>query len=117
MGLALLVAPFVIRLFLRRLGGRPRTQAGRVSPAALAWRSLEKRLAKRGLGPRPGETALAWARRLQAESPSEPWRAKLIELAQAYYRVRFDPAATAHSEREFVDAIASAKPGSDPVFR
>jgi transglutaminase-like putative cysteine protease len=115
-GFALLVAPFAIRLLLRRLGGRSRTKAGPASPATLAWRSLEKRLAKRGLGPRPGETARAWAQRLHAESPSEPWRAKLLELAQAYYRVRFDPAATAHSEREFVDAIASAKPGSDPGF-
>lgn len=72
-------------------------------PATKAWRAIEKRAGKAGFTRTREETALAWASRVHREGPMQSWRAELLQLARSYYRVRFDPAASALSRRGFLD--------------
>lgn len=90
----------------RAAAGRPRTAPNRV---ATAWLALEKRLAQQGFARDRTETALAWARRLRRENQFERWRGELVDLAQAYYRARFDPASTPTSGEDFIRAAKAWK--------
>jgi transglutaminase-like putative cysteine protease len=81
---------------------RPTDKLGR------AWRSLEKRLARRGAARLHDETPLAWARRVHAGG-SEPWRSELLGLVGRYYRARFDPGAEAGIAEEVAAAAATIK--------
>jgi transglutaminase-like putative cysteine protease len=97
----LVLAPFSY-LFARRWRRRPRIASGPVSPVTRAWQTLEKRLAGEGFTRERGETALEWARRLRRENQFEPWRRELVQLAQAYYRARFDPSSSEHARNSFI---------------
>ena len=72
-------------------------------PVAAAWLSVESALAPTHPR-RPGETAREWAARLRHDHPEESWCARLAELAGAYYRARFDPAAPAAQVQRFIEA-------------
>jgi len=89
-----------VRRWRRRL---PATRASVVAGrAARAWQAIEALLARRGFAREGGETALAWARRLERDPRAPTWRGELAGLARAYYRARFDPAASPESVEEFV---------------
>jgi transglutaminase-like putative cysteine protease len=77
---------------------------------ALAWQAVEDSLA--ATHPRrPGETPREWARRLESEAPAESWRARLAELAGAYYRARFDPGAPPAETARFLAVARGWNPG------
>ncbi|HST01502.1 MAG TPA: transglutaminase domain-containing protein, partial [Usitatibacter sp.] len=106
-GAAAIVAGILAVIFgilrLRRHLRAPRVSPVR-DPAAKAWLAVEKRARKAGFARSREETALAWASRVQRESPMQSWRAELLRLARSYYRVRFDPEADDGSRRAFLDA-------------
>jgi transglutaminase-like putative cysteine protease len=101
-------------LLLRRVR-RPRAPTPAPEhPATAAWRRIEAHLAQRGLGPRPGETARAFAERL---APQLGGGEGLRALARDYYVARFDPASgPPQSERlagdadRWLDDAAQASP-------
>jgi protein-glutamine gamma-glutamyltransferase len=97
--LAFLPAAIILTREWRRYQRQPRTVPNRI---ASAWHTLESRLARQGFVRERGETALAWARRLRRENQFERWRGELVELAQAYYRARFDPSAAPADRDEFI---------------
>lgn len=108
--LAAVLAPLGI-LMARRWRSRVRVRrAHALDPVAAAWAALEATLARAGHARQPGETARAWAARLQGEHPGQPWTARLRELAQGYYRARFDPVAGKEREAEFVRAARGWRP-------
>ncbi|HET7729855.1 MAG TPA: DUF4129 domain-containing transglutaminase family protein [Usitatibacter sp.] len=105
-----LAVPFVI-VAARRLRARARARpASALDPVAAAWIALEATLARAGHARAPGETARAWAARLESEHPGQPWPARLRALGQGYYRARFDPLAGKERRAEFVRAARAWKP-------
>jgi protein-glutamine gamma-glutamyltransferase len=99
----LILAPFALILG-RRWRNRPRAPPGASSKVARAWRALEKKLAAEGHVRDRAETPLEWARRLRRENQFESWRGDLVDLARAYYRARFDPAAAPSASDDFIRA-------------
>jgi transglutaminase-like putative cysteine protease len=97
----LVMAPFALVLG-RRWRKRPRRLTGAMGKVAQAWLKVEKGLAAEGHVRDRTETPLEWARRLRRENQFESWRGELVDLARAYYRARFDPAATAATADDFI---------------
>jgi hypothetical protein len=107
--LALAVPLVIVATGRLRSRGRARP-ANALDPVVAAWIALEASLARAGHVRAPGETARAWAARLQSEHPGQPWPARLRALGQDYYRARFDPMAGKERQAEFVRAARGWKP-------
>ncbi len=107
---ALVIAALAIGAGYLAWKRRRRAPVARAPDAiGLAWQSVEDSLA--ATHPRmPSETPREWARRLESEAPAESWRARLVELAGAYYRARFDPATPAAEAGRFIDTARAWNP-------
>lgn len=105
---ALILAPALL-LLARHLRARVPRRVAVADPVAAAWAGVEDRLARAGHPRAPGETARAWAARLHRDPSAQPWARELVELARAYYRARFDPAAGPERPREFILAARAWK--------
>lgn len=95
---------------MRRLRARAtRRPAATTDPIVAAWRQVENAIAAAGHPRGVRETPRAWARRLRTDAPAESWRGKLVELADAYYRARFDPNAEPGDARAFLARCLEAE--------
>ncbi len=96
-------APWLIAVLALLLGWRV-LKARRVRTAAAIQRApradleaaspldpIEAHLASLGWGRRPGETMLAWTRRLEATPPAASAARGLAPLAETYYALNYDP--------------------------
>jgi hypothetical protein len=115
-GVVLLVVllPFALRTLLRRLRRMPApARAVSQDRAALAWRRVEKALARRGFPRAATETPREFALRVARTAQPPPWSGELASLVEEYYRACFDPQALQAAERfpatarDFLQGIAA----------
>ncbi|MBB6086089.1 transglutaminase TgpA family protein [Wenzhouxiangella marina] len=71
------------------------------SPVERAWRHLQRRLGRRGLGIHPSEAPLEWAARIACQLPEQ--REEIERIAQEFRRAHYGPNDPQRSER-FIEA-------------
>lgn len=76
------------------------TARDQVDPLVGAWQRATRRLARRGLRQEPGETAIAFARRVVALDPDLGGR--LLPLAMEYQRLRYGHESLASERLQFI---------------
>jgi len=94
------LAPFALRSLMRLVRRAP-VPARAVSHdrATLAWRKVERALARRGFARLAHETPLEFALRVRRASPTPAWTGELDALVQDYYSACFDPQAQDAADR------------------
>ncbi|MBS0388572.1 MAG: DUF4129 domain-containing protein, partial [Proteobacteria bacterium] len=81
---------------------RRAAHAARPDALALAWRRIDRRLARAGMARAPHETVLAFCDRLAAAQPAAA--EALRPLAQRYTQLRYGPPAAPEELRGFLRA-------------